>query len=394
MARKRAHSCSSPSQLSSARKRADRRTAQKRAVSTAGPRALDSCSAPLPGISMPGAGAKCPAPWPFQIPWNRDTADLAVTDLTPFTLRMEMDMRTAIATREAVFGAADAIAAAGGTPTVERVREKLGGGSYSTINGLLQEWTSLRRSETARARELPADIEALAHDLAIKAASEIYARVVESSAAQIAAVREDAVAKVAEAQDQVADAVEEVARLETMLETADRERASTRADAADALIRATSAEGQVIAQGNEIARLAESLTAVQMEQRQAESAAAELRGQLTASTAQIVAIREDAAAKVAEATAELSRLDGMIEIANREKTKARTDAADAVMRATSAEGQVTAKDHEIARLADSLAKAQMAQRKAESDAAELRGQILELRQALALAPTRSGIRRK
>lgn len=43
-------------------------------------------------------------------------------------------------TKAAVFKAADEIAAEGGTPTFASVRQRVGGGSYSTIGKLLKEW--------------------------------------------------------------------------------------------------------------------------------------------------------------------------------------------------------------------------------------------------------------
>lgn len=44
------------------------------------------------------------------------------------------------ATRSTVFKAADQLAAEGRIPTFTSVREKLGGGSYSTIGKYLKEW--------------------------------------------------------------------------------------------------------------------------------------------------------------------------------------------------------------------------------------------------------------
>lgn len=50
-------------------------------------------------------------------------------------------------TRESVFAAANMLVEAGESPTLQAIRRKLGGGSYSTISGYMQEWRSQSKSQ-------------------------------------------------------------------------------------------------------------------------------------------------------------------------------------------------------------------------------------------------------
>lgn len=53
----------------------------------------------------------------------------------------------ATVTRESVFAAANMLVEAGDSPTLQAIRRKLGGGSYSTIGGYMQEWRSQLQSQ-------------------------------------------------------------------------------------------------------------------------------------------------------------------------------------------------------------------------------------------------------
>lgn len=123
-------------------------------------------------------------------------------------------MARAIATMEAVERAADEIVATGAAPTVELVRERVGGGSYSTISKLLKQYMEARQEADAKASELP----------------EVAARVIR-----------DAIARVAHALDtESSHRVESVARaysekhqqIQSELEAADKEIARLEQDLA------------------------------------------------------------------------------------------------------------------------------------------------------------------
>ena len=57
--------------------------------------------------------------------------------------------------KDRIFKACEEIQASGVKPTLERVREALGGGSYTTINPLLKEWKDQQTSNQAEPLELP-----------------------------------------------------------------------------------------------------------------------------------------------------------------------------------------------------------------------------------------------
>ena len=58
-------------------------------------------------------------------------------------------------TQDQIFQAADALAAAGQTPTLAAVRKALGGGSFTTISEAMNEWKASRRAADAPNREPP-----------------------------------------------------------------------------------------------------------------------------------------------------------------------------------------------------------------------------------------------
>ncbi|WP_336775368.1 DNA-binding protein [Paenibacillus sp. MMO-58] len=57
-------------------------------------------------------------------------------------------------TKDAIFAAANALQAEGFTPTVATVREKLGKGSFTTINEVMREWRESQKAPEAPAKEV------------------------------------------------------------------------------------------------------------------------------------------------------------------------------------------------------------------------------------------------
>lgn len=78
----------------------------------------------------------------------------------------------AAVTREAVFQAAAALVGRGESPTLQAVRREIGGGSYSTIGGYMQEWRA--RSDTTVAALVPATSDGIPQQLQ-RATSELWA---------------------------------------------------------------------------------------------------------------------------------------------------------------------------------------------------------------------------
>ncbi len=56
-----------------------------------------------------------------------------------------------------IFAVCEELQKSGVKPTLERVREALGGGSFSTINPILKDWTEQQATSEQPALELPAE---------------------------------------------------------------------------------------------------------------------------------------------------------------------------------------------------------------------------------------------
>ncbi len=125
-------------------------------------------------------------------------------------------MAQAIVSQEGVAAVADQLVAAGEKPTMIRVREVLGGGSYSTIKAYLDAWKQERQLTTApAASDLPPELTAKGEEL-LRSVWQIAMSLAEQ---QIAQVR-------AEAQRQVAEARADVQQLEAALTEQEHEQAA------------------------------------------------------------------------------------------------------------------------------------------------------------------------
>src|SRR5271156_983471 len=96
--------------------------------------------------------------------------------------------RKAVATAETVAQVVESLLAEGLDPTVERVRSKLGGGSFTTINKALAAVQLQRRTEATQISEVPADLV----DIGQRAVAAIYAAVQRQAAAKIELIEADA----------------------------------------------------------------------------------------------------------------------------------------------------------------------------------------------------------
>ena len=118
--------------------------------------------------------------------------------------------RKAVATSETVTAAVEALVAEGLDPTVERVRAKLGGGSYTTINRLLADVLAQRQSQAADVSEVPADL----IEIGQHAVASIYAAVQRQANAKIEAIEVDARKQIDATKHALAEAALEIERLE------------------------------------------------------------------------------------------------------------------------------------------------------------------------------------
>lgn len=192
-------------------------------------------------------------------------------------------MAKAVVTLENVSAIAEELLARGEDPTLLKVHEQLGGGSYSTVKRYLDAWRS--------AREQPPVIE-VPPELATKALSVIqtlWSAAVTQADQRVAQVQAAAQQQIATAQAELAQAETMIQRHEAQIETlteqltetrdhlAEREQAAAQAQSA-----AQRAEARVAEQARSIADLRVELKAATERAETAVTAQARLDGELTA----------------------------------------------------------------------------------------------------------------
>ena len=118
-------------------------------------------------------------------------------------------MAKAIGTREAVFEAADALAAAGDDPSILAVQGRIGGGSYSTVKRFLDAWKAERKSAVPII-EVPPDVAARGEELV----RSLWGAAHGLAEQRIAEVRGDADQQVRQARAELQAAEMTIARLE------------------------------------------------------------------------------------------------------------------------------------------------------------------------------------
>jgi len=108
-------------------------------------------------------------------------------------------------TREGIWEAADELEAEGAKPTLNAVRKKLGGGSFTTISDAMTVWKERQRQRLQPLAEpLPADLTSSINSLAV----EIWAVARGAAERALAGERERLAAEQTELREQTADAVE------------------------------------------------------------------------------------------------------------------------------------------------------------------------------------------
>ena len=114
-----------------------------------------------------------------------------------------------VVTQQAVDAAADAIVAAGGKPTFRLIQQRVGG-SFTTLKPMLADWEARRGKGEEVAVEVPDALLARGADLV----RSIYAELAQQARVESEAVRKDAEARVKALKAELAEATEEIARLE------------------------------------------------------------------------------------------------------------------------------------------------------------------------------------
>src|ERR1035438_4181006 len=167
--------------------------------------------------------------------------------------------RKAMATAEAVTQAVEALVGEGLDPTVERVRSKLGGGSFTTISKVLGDVLSQRKTQATQISEVPGDLV----EIGQRAVAAIYAAVQRQATTKIELIEADARKQVDTANHARAEAALEIERLESEGEQAADVLTAAQKATQEGLARAERAEATAQAARSEIERLTHAIAAAQ-----------------------------------------------------------------------------------------------------------------------------------
>jgi chromosome segregation ATPase len=188
-------------------------------------------------------------------------------------------------TREQILAAADAIAAEGQRPTLEAVRQRVGG-SYSTISPALAEWKAQQAARAQPVREAPPA--AVAERLEALG-GEVWAVALELATARLRAEREALEAARAELESERAEAVEladrqaaEIEALQSRLSGLEATEQAARQEADELRGRLAAAEARVDELRTELDRARQEAAQARQEATQAREDAAGLRGRIEA----------------------------------------------------------------------------------------------------------------
>lgn len=184
-------------------------------------------------------------------------------------------MAKAIVTREAVFEAADALAATGDDPSILAVQGRIGGGSYSTVKRFLDAWKA-ERKPAAPAIEVPPDV--AAHGEAL--VRSLWGAAHGLAEQRIAEVKAEAEQQVRQARAELQAAEQTIARMEV-----EADQAAQQLDAAQQQIDEARA---ALEEARTAARIAEARTTEQ------EGVITDLRRQVTQHREELDAARAQA----------------------------------------------------------------------------------------------------
>jgi len=250
--------------------------------------------------------------------------------------------------QQQIVDAAEALAAEGATPTMENVRARMGGGSFSTISPVLRAWKAENQAKIVQSQEAPPE----AIDAGAKAAGAIWSAAMATTEQRIEDVERLADVRVKTAEREADAALADIARLEAAIQDAQAEtgktaadleaerqaHAETRARTATAEAQASEREKRIQAQIRELEQVNASLRAsavrekrlsVERDQAQAhaadlEEAVEDLRTDLAVTGADLAAAK----AKVKASGEALSKADERVRGAEMRERSARHTAAE------------------------------------------------------------------
>ena len=119
-------------------------------------------------------------------------------------------MARQIVTQQAVTEAAEALIVEGAEPSIVAVQARIGGGSYSTVKKFLDVWKQQRVEAATAAPETPAEVQAKGQEFA----RIVWALASREAQAEAQQAKDEAQAAVAAVRVELAEATNEIARLE------------------------------------------------------------------------------------------------------------------------------------------------------------------------------------
>lgn len=137
-------------------------------------------------------------------------------------------MARQIVTQQAVTEVAEALIAEGAEPSTVAVQARIGGGSYSTVKKFLDVWKQQRAEATTAAPDTPAEVQAKGQEFA----RVVWVLALKEARAEALQIKNEAQAEVAALRAELAEANNEIARIEgveaAQAETIDQQAAKLR----------------------------------------------------------------------------------------------------------------------------------------------------------------------
>jgi chromosome segregation ATPase len=286
---------------------------------------------------------------------------------------------------ETVGEAVDSLVQEGLDPTLERVRSKLGGGSFTTINRVLATVLAQRQTHAAQISDVPPDLVALGQ----QSIATIYAAVQRQAASKIELIETNSRKLIDAANLARAEAALEIERLEREAEHAAETLAVSQRATQDALTRAERAEATALAAREEIQRLERAIAGAQADAQAARESDQEAQRRAARSEEarrafefetrkEIDRLQKSLAtsdAQVATLKEKVERLTQTVQAAEGETARLRQERDQLQTLLAKAEAGFEAAQADLEKTAKALERAQDSERRARDETAELRGQI-------------------
>ncbi len=128
--------------------------------------------------------------------------------------------------KQEIIDAAEKLAAEGVNPSMQAVRDRLGGGSFATISPVLREWKENREATTVAVLEMPSDVKGALD----RFGADLWKTASALATAQFEKLKDDTRNSVEAAKKERDEALEEIQRLETLILEHDNHMSSVNAE--------------------------------------------------------------------------------------------------------------------------------------------------------------------